>query len=82
MCLCVLSAGINQSVCGAELLPTMKPFSGPVAFYQYTHTHTHTHTLSETPRGGCLGSWVCERDEVGMCVFCTVEMVHEDIKNS
>ena len=32
MCLCVLSAGINQSVCGAELLPTIESFSGPPAF--------------------------------------------------
>ena len=65
MCLCVLSAGINQSVCEAEPLPTMEPFSGPGAFYQYTH--------SQKPRRE--GGWghVCvylERDEDVYMLVC------------
>ena len=63
MCLCVLSAGINQSVCGAGPLPTMEPFTGPGAFYQYTHMHTHT-LFSETLGGRVVGV-VC----VCVCVF-------------
>lgn len=55
MCLCVLSAGINQSVCAAEPLPTIEPFSGLGAF-------VNTHTLEETPKGGwwrtCAYEWV------------------------
>lgn len=65
-CTFVFSQLASISVCGAQQLPTMKSFSEPGAFYQYTHT------FRNPPEQGGLGH-ICACLQIDEDVFLDVE---------